>query len=95
MNSSAPDTMEYFICPTCYRGYQHDHRWCLVRLFKENVIKSKKEWEDASKKLGAEVSSAVTIQSCWRMFVKRRVYLANKKPKTIWKGRIRAWVPKE
>lgn len=34
-------------CPVCKKevGAGSDHRWCLVELFKTNVIKSVAEWE--------------------------------------------------
>lgn len=34
-------------CPICKQnpGSGTDHRWCLVELFKTNVIKSVSEWE--------------------------------------------------
>lgn len=40
--------MEPLICIVCNLPSGHDHRWCLVSLFKENKIKSVQEWEDAS-----------------------------------------------
>ena len=42
--------MEPFNCIVCSKGRGEDHRWCLVSLFKENKIKTVKEWEEASSK---------------------------------------------
>lgn len=43
--------MEPLLCTVCGLTETHDHRWCIVGLFKENKIQSVKEWEDASRLL--------------------------------------------
>lgn len=51
-------------CPICrYEpGSGHDHRYCLAQLFRENRIKSIREWEDMCKKPKTIIKGKVTIK---------------------------------
>ena len=92
--------MSHFACIECNANLgEVDHRWCLVRLFKTNAIKSVKEWEEKSQYNGylrarekPDYKAAACIQSVWRMFVARRRY--RMRNVTIRKGRIRARIPR-
>ncbi len=90
------------ICPCCTKAKTEDHRWCLVDLFSTNAIQDVQDWERMCDEHGWKVFStspefknAIKIQSFYRGRKVRRIYLANKKPKTVVKRRIRARVMKE
>lgn len=91
--------MDPLCCIHCRARDDVDHRWCLIELFKTNKIKSVREWQEQSHLLALTLSpkwqTAIKVQSLWRMFVKRRAYLLQRKPRTLVKGRVRIRVAKE
>lgn len=51
-------------CPICRTepGSGNDHRYCLAQLFRENRIKSIREWEDMCKKSQTIIKGKVIIK---------------------------------
>jgi hypothetical protein len=50
------------VCSECNKSVEtEDHRWCLVKLFKENKIQSLEDWQKMCKEVARRVKIRVRV----------------------------------